>query len=134
MAVFYGKLNTVLNVKNLFGDTQERTREKKNWKSLLALLTTVISRVQVWTLLIQMIVYYLMKLIQLRRFIMSGKDHNMPKSQQTLLAIITFVFLLEIILTAFFISFSAPIFKGLTIIHGILIVVFLTRQIKRKGF
>lgn len=65
---------------------------------------------------------------------MSGKDHNMPKSQQTLLAIITFVFLLEIILTAFFISFSAPIFKGLTIIHGILIVVFLTRQIKRKGF
>ncbi|HDG4498116.1 TPA: hypothetical protein PFP95_001990 [Staphylococcus pseudintermedius] len=57
---------------------------------------------------------------------MSGKDHNMPKSQQTLLAIITFVFLLEIILTAFF--------KGLTIIHGILIVVFLTRQIKRKGF
>ncbi|EGQ4346049.1 hypothetical protein ELD03_05795 [Staphylococcus pseudintermedius] len=116
----------MLNVKNLFGDTQERTREKKNWKSLLALLTTVISRVQVWTLLIQMIVYYLMKLIQLRRFIMSGKDHNMPKSQQTLLAIITFVFLLEIILTAFF--------KGLTIIHGILIVVFLTRQIKRKGF
>lgn len=65
---------------------------------------------------------------------MSGKDHHMPKSQQTLLAIITFVFLLEIILTAFFISFSAPIFKGLTIIHGILIVVFLTRQIKRKGF
>ncbi|EKH7729869.1 hypothetical protein OJ616_RS02685 [Staphylococcus pseudintermedius] len=65
---------------------------------------------------------------------MSGKDHNMPKSQQTLLAIITFGFLLEIILTAFFISFSAPIFKGLTIIHGILIVVFLTRQIKRKGF
>ncbi|HDK5694798.1 TPA: hypothetical protein PTC09_000959, partial [Staphylococcus pseudintermedius] len=48
---------------------------------------------------------------------MSGKDHHMPKSQQTLLAIITFVFLLEIILTAFFISFSAPIFKGLTIIH-----------------
>ncbi len=134
MVVFYGKLNTVLNVKNLFGDTQERTREKKNWKSLLALLTTVISRVQVWTLLIQMIVYYIMKLIQLRRFIMSGKDHNMPKSQQTLLAIIIFVFLLEIILTAFFISFSSPIFKGLTIIHGILIVVFLTRQIKRKGF
>ncbi|EJG5442406.1 hypothetical protein NAC46_001553 [Staphylococcus pseudintermedius] len=65
---------------------------------------------------------------------MIGKDHHMPKSQQTLLAIITFVFLLEIILTAFFISFSAPIFKGLTIIHGILIVVFLTRQIKRKGF
>ncbi|EHV5302826.1 hypothetical protein K0T75_001876, partial [Staphylococcus pseudintermedius] len=54
---------------------------------------------------------------------MSGKDHNMPKSQQTLLAIITFVFLLEIILTAFFISFSSPFFKGLTIIHGILIVV-----------
>ncbi|WP_241955824.1 hypothetical protein, partial [Staphylococcus chromogenes] len=70
----------------------------------------------------------------LRGDIMSGKDYNMPKSQQTLLAIIIFVFLLEIILTAFFISFSSPIFKGLTIIHGILIVVFLTRQIKRKGF
>ena len=65
---------------------------------------------------------------------MSEKGHNMPKSQQTLLAIIIFIFLLEIILTAFFISFSSPLFKGLTIIHGILIFVFLTRQIKRKGF
>lgn len=74
------------------------------------------------------------KSYQVKGDIMSGKDHNIPKSQQTLLAIIIFVFLLEIILTAFFISFSSPIFKGLTIIHGILIVVFLTRQIKRKGF
>ncbi|GGI33306.1 hypothetical protein J8H63_06700 [Staphylococcus chromogenes] len=64
---------------------------------------------------------------------MSEKGHNTPKSQQTLLAIIIFIFLLEIILTAFFISFSSPLFKGLTIIHGILIFVFLTRQIKRKG-
>ncbi|QDW92537.1 hypothetical protein DWB90_11400 [Staphylococcus chromogenes] len=64
---------------------------------------------------------------------MSGKGHSMSKSQQTLLAIIIFIFLLEIILTAFFISFSSPLFKGLTIIHGILIFVFLTRQIKRKG-
>lgn len=118
----------------IYSGILKKELEKKELEELVMLLTAVISRVQVWTLLIQMIVYYLMKLIQLRRFIMSGKDHHMPKSQQTLLAIITFVFLLEIILTAFFISFSAPIFKGLTIIHGILIVVFLTRQIKRKGF
>lgn len=44
---------------------------------------------------------------------MSEKGHNTPKSQQTLLAIIIFIFLLEIILTAFFISFSSPLFKGL---------------------
>lgn len=42
---------------------------------------------------------------------MSEKGHNMPKSQQVLLAIIIFIFLLEIILTAFFYLFQFPSFQ-----------------------
>lgn len=65
---------------------------------------------------------------------MTKPEHNMPKSQQILLAIIIVIFILEIVLTAFFVSFSSPIFKGLTILHGILLIIFFTRQVKRKGF
>ena len=64
---------------------------------------------------------------------MTRKGHEMPKSQQILLAIIIVVFILEIVLTAFFISFSSLVFKSLTILHGILLIIFFNRQIKRKG-
>lgn len=64
---------------------------------------------------------------------MSKQHHSMSKSQQILLAVIIMILLLEVVLTMFFVSFSSPIYKGLTIIHGILIVVFLGRQIKDKG-
>lgn len=64
---------------------------------------------------------------------MTKPENNMPKSQQILLAIIIVIFILEIVLTAFFVSFSSPIFKGLTILHGILLIIFFTRQVKRKG-
>lgn len=64
---------------------------------------------------------------------MTKPENNMPKSQQILLAIIIVMFILEIVLTAFFVSFSSPIFKGLTILHGILLIIFFTRQVKRKG-
>ncbi|HDV5990605.1 TPA: hypothetical protein RJJ30_002393 [Staphylococcus pseudintermedius] len=64
---------------------------------------------------------------------MTKPENNMPKSQQILLAIIIVIFILEIVLTAFFVSFSSPIFKGLTILHGILLTIFFTRQVKRKG-
>lgn len=40
------------------------------------------------------------------------------------------ILILEIELTAFFVSF---IFKGLSIVHGLLIAVFISRQITRKG-
>ncbi|ADV06690.1 hypothetical protein SPSINT_2162 [Staphylococcus pseudintermedius HKU10-03] len=43
------------------------------------------------------------------------------------------ILILEIELTAFFVSFSSFIFKGLSIVHGLLIVVFISRQITRKG-
>ncbi|MDO5376364.1 MAG: hypothetical protein Q4F01_09315 [Staphylococcus rostri] len=62
------------------------------------------------------------------------QKQSMPKSQQVLLALIIVILVLEVVLTAFFISFSSPIFKGLTIVHGLLILVFLKRQINRKGF
>ncbi|AVQ34027.1 hypothetical protein C7J88_07485 [Staphylococcus muscae] len=61
------------------------------------------------------------------------QKQQMPKSQQGLLAIIIVILALEMILTNFFISFSSPIFKGLTIIHGLLMLIFLARQVKRKG-
>ncbi|EGQ1719819.1 hypothetical protein DD866_13215, partial [Staphylococcus pseudintermedius] len=61
---------------------------------------------------------------------MTKPENNMPKSQQILLAIIIVIFILEIVLTAFFVSFSSPIFKGLTILHGILLIIFFTRQVK----
>lgn len=64
---------------------------------------------------------------------MNERKHKMPKSQQVLLAVILLILILEIVLTAFFISFSSFIFKGLSIVHGLLIVVFISRQIKRKG-
>lgn len=64
---------------------------------------------------------------------MNEPKHTMPKSQQVLLAVILFILILEIVLTAFFVSFSSFIFKGLTILNGVLITVFLSRQIKRKG-
>ncbi|EHD7789670.1 hypothetical protein JQB25_001808 [Staphylococcus pseudintermedius] len=64
---------------------------------------------------------------------MTKPENNMPKSQQILLAIIIVIFILEIVLTAFFVSFSSPIFKGLTILHGILLIIFFARQVKRKG-
>ncbi|MDK4102775.1 hypothetical protein O0F85_11780 [Staphylococcus pseudintermedius] len=64
---------------------------------------------------------------------MTKPENNMTKSQQILLAIIIVIFILEIVLTAFFVSFSSPIFKGLTILHGILLIIFFTRQVKRKG-
>ncbi|PCE16692.1 hypothetical protein [Staphylococcus pseudintermedius] len=64
---------------------------------------------------------------------MTKPENNMPKSQQILLAIIIVIFILEIVLTAFFVSFSSPIFKSLTILHGILLIIFFTRQVKRKG-
>ncbi len=64
---------------------------------------------------------------------MNERQHTMPKSQQILLAVILLILILEIVLTAFFISFSSFIFKGLSIVHGLLIVVFISRQIKRKG-
>ncbi|MBI5975920.1 hypothetical protein [Staphylococcus canis] len=59
--------------------------------------------------------------------------HRMPKSQQYLLGVIIIILILEIVLTAFFISFSSPIFKFLTILHGMLIFIFLVRQVNRKG-
>lgn len=62
-----------------------------------------------------------------------GKEKlSAPKSQQGLLAIIIVILVLEVILTAFFISFNSPIFKGLTIIHSFLMLIFLVRQVKRK--
>lgn len=64
---------------------------------------------------------------------MNKQEHNMPKSQQLLLAAIIIVFILEVVLTIFFITFSSAIFKGLTIFNSILIGIFLMRQIKRKG-
>ncbi|KIX91869.1 hypothetical protein TP70_00110 [Staphylococcus microti] len=64
---------------------------------------------------------------------MDKQKQPMPKSQQVLLAIIIVMLVLEVILTAFFISFSSPIFKGLTMIHGLLMMVFIVRQVKRKG-
>lgn len=64
---------------------------------------------------------------------MEKQKHNMPKSQQVLLAIIIVLFILEVVLTVFFVTFSSPIFKGVSIINGILITIFLVRQIKRKG-
>ncbi|HEC2155723.1 TPA: hypothetical protein R1907_001431 [Staphylococcus delphini] len=64
---------------------------------------------------------------------MNERKHKMLKSQQVLLAVILLILVLEIVLTAFFISFSSFIFKGLSIVHGLLIVVFISRQIKRKG-
>ncbi len=64
---------------------------------------------------------------------MNEPKHTMPKSQQVLLVVILLILILEIVLTAFFVSFSSIIFKGLTIIHGLLIAIFLNRQIKRKG-
>ncbi|QHW36290.1 hypothetical protein GZH82_02375 [Staphylococcus ursi] len=64
---------------------------------------------------------------------MNERKHTMPKSQQVLLAVILLILILEIVLTAFFVSFSSLIFKGLTILNGVLITVFLSRQIKRKG-
>ncbi|WP_253955055.1 hypothetical protein [Staphylococcus pseudintermedius] len=57
----------------------------------------------------------------------------MPKSQQISLAVTLMILILEIELTAFFVSFSSFIFKGLCIVHGLLIAVFISRQIKRKG-
>ncbi|MBZ8173958.1 hypothetical protein FOG27_00250 [Staphylococcus delphini] len=75
--------------------------------------------------------------IQIRQLIkgdwMNERQHTMPKSQQILLAVILLILMLEIVLTAFFISFSSFIFKGLSIVQGLLIVVFISRQIKRKG-
>lgn len=38
------------------------------------------------------------------------------------------ILILEIELTAFFVSFSSFIFKGLSIVHGLLIVVFISQR------
>ncbi len=58
---------------------------------------------------------------------------HMSKSQHILLALIIVLFIIEVVLTIFFISFSSFIYKGLTIIHSILISIFIIRQVKRKG-
>ncbi|PCF46352.1 hypothetical protein B4W73_06535 [Staphylococcus delphini] len=80
-----------------------------------------------------MLPYYMKTSHRLKGDWMNERKHKMLKSQQVLLAVILLILVLEIVLTAFFISFSSFIFKGLSIVHGLLIVVFISRQIKRKG-
>lgn len=69
----------------------------------------------------------------IHKILMIEVSKHMSKSQHTLLALIIVLFIIEVVLTIFFISFSSFIYKGLTIIHSILISIFIIRQVKRKG-
>lgn len=69
----------------------------------------------------------------IHKILMIEVSKHMSKSQQILLALIIVLFIIEVVLTIFFVSFSSFIYKGLTIIHSILISIFIIRQVKRKG-
>ncbi len=69
----------------------------------------------------------------IHNILMIEVSKHMSKSQHILLALIIVLFIIEVVLTIFFVSFSSFIYKGLTIIHSILISIFIIRQIKRKG-
>jgi len=67
---------------------------------------------------------------------MSNDDkwHNMPKSQQILLAIILIFTIVNFILSVFVLPLSSITLRTLKFLNMILFGIFVFRQIKRKGF
>ncbi|RIM35705.1 hypothetical protein BU631_02665 [Staphylococcus caprae] len=64
----------------------------------------------------------------------NDKEHNMPKSQQILLAIVIILAVLNFILGMFVLPLSSFTLRALQFINVIVFGVFVYRQIKRKGF
>ncbi|BBD93342.1 hypothetical protein ACN9UU_09920 [Staphylococcus caprae] len=64
----------------------------------------------------------------------NDKEHNMPKSQQILLAIVIILAVLNFILGMFVLPLSSFTLRVLQFINVIVFGVFVYRQIKRKGF
>ncbi|EEQ79701.1 hypothetical protein [Staphylococcus caprae] len=62
------------------------------------------------------------------------KGHNMPKSQQILLAIILIFTIVNFILSVFVLPLSSITLRTLKFLNMILFGIFVFRQIKRKGF
>lgn len=64
----------------------------------------------------------------------NDKEHNMPKSQQILLAIVIILAVLNFILGMFVLPLSSFTLMVLQFINVIVFGVYVYRQIKRKGF
>lgn len=62
------------------------------------------------------------------------KGHNMPKSQQILLAIILIFTIVNFILSVFVLPLSSITLRTLKFLNMILFGIFVFRQIKRKSF
>lgn len=62
------------------------------------------------------------------------KGHNMPKSQQILLAIILVFAIINFILSVFILPLSSITLRTLKFVNMVLFGIFMFRQIKRKGF
>lgn len=64
----------------------------------------------------------------------NNKEHNMPKSQQILLAIVLTLIALNFFLGLFVLPLNSFILKTLQLVNVIIFGIFVYRQVKRKGF